>query len=94
MRKTVLLLTLLCFTAIPNLVRANPPGKSQSNDTLEQRLDSLARKISDNLTENQKHTIAVVELSDSRQDHSRAEVELDGSCRSGIGTEVGSRPRR
>ncbi|HMG75025.1 MAG TPA: FlgO family outer membrane protein [Pyrinomonadaceae bacterium] len=64
MRKTVLLLTLLCFTAIPNLVRANPPGKSQSNDTLEQRLDSLARKISDNLTENQKHTIAVVEFSD------------------------------
>lgn len=32
--------------------------------TLEQRLDNLAKQIADNLTENQKHTIAVVEFSD------------------------------
>ncbi|HXI24347.1 MAG TPA: FlgO family outer membrane protein [Pyrinomonadaceae bacterium] len=62
--KTVLLLALSCFTVIAAVVRAGPPGKTQANDTLEQRLDGLARKISDNLTENQKHTIAVVEFSD------------------------------
>src|SRR6185295_18070821 len=61
----ILLLTLSCLTIIAAVVvRADPPGKSQANDTLEQRLDGLARKISDNLTENQKHTIAVVEFSD------------------------------
>jgi TolB-like protein len=64
MRKTILLLTIFCFTAITHGVPAYLVGNSQSNDTLEQRLDNLARKISDNLTENQKHTIAVVEFSD------------------------------
>lgn len=64
MRKIVLLLTLLCFTATPKFIRSYSPGTFQSSDTLEQRLDILARKISDNLTENQKRTIAVVEFSD------------------------------
>jgi TolB-like protein len=64
MRKLALVFTLLCFTAMTAVVQADPPGNSQANDTLEQRLDSLARKISDNLTENQKRTIAVVEFSD------------------------------
>lgn len=64
MRKTILLLTIFCFTAVTHGVLAYPAGNSQSNDSLEQRLDNLARQISDGLTENQKHTIAVVEFSD------------------------------
>jgi TolB-like protein len=63
MRK-IILFTLLCCLAITDVARSYPPGNSPSNDTLEQRLDTLARKISDNLTENQKRTIAVVEFSD------------------------------
>ena len=62
--KTVLLLTLFCLVATTDVVGSNPSGNLQANDTLEQRLDTLARKISDNLTENQKRTIAVVEFSD------------------------------
>jgi len=57
MRQMLILLIALCC-AFPRVVHV------QAQNTLEQRLDTLARKISDNLTENQKHTIAVVEFSD------------------------------
>lgn len=56
MRKMFILVVLCCATLGVVPIHAQ--------ETLEQRLDSLARKISDNLTENQKHTIAVVEFSD------------------------------
>lgn len=63
MRLAVLVLILTFIPSITDAIRS-PSARSQANDTLEQRLDNLARKISDNLTENQKRTIAVVEFSD------------------------------
>src|SRR5215207_1782467 len=57
MCKMLMLLIAMCC-AFPEGVHVH------AQETLEQRLDTLARKISDNLTENQKHTIAVVEFSD------------------------------
>src|SRR5216684_3503107 len=57
MGKTLILLTFLCCTTL-----AATTVKAQ--DTLDQRLDNLARQIANNLTENQKHTIAVVEFGD------------------------------
>jgi TolB-like protein len=55
--KSLIFLTLVCGTAL-----AGASVKAQ--DTLDQRLDNLARQISNNLTENQKHTIAVIEFVD------------------------------
>ena len=56
MRKTACSLLLLSLVMTVSV-------RGQQN-TLEQRLDNLARQIADNLSENQKRTIAVVEFSD------------------------------
>src|SRR5215211_4279134 len=59
MGKTLILLTFLCCTCTTLTATT-----VKAQDTLDQRLDTLARQIANNLTENQKRTIAVVEFSD------------------------------
>lgn len=67
---TILPLALLCVLALIKThgqdIRprsTQTPGTANQN-TLDQRLDNLARQISEDLTENRKRTIAVVEFSD------------------------------
>src|SRR6266446_1309321 len=57
MSKTLILLTFLCCLTLPVTT-------IKAQNTLDQRLDNLARQIASNLTENQKHTIAVIEFVD------------------------------
>jgi TolB-like protein len=56
-RKTVILLLIFLWSVFAT-------SSAEAQDTLDQRLDSLARQIASNLTENQKHTIAVIEFVD------------------------------
>jgi hypothetical protein len=55
------LLSLLSRLAVVAILCVAPVSAQSS---LDQRLDNLASQIANDLTENQKHTIAVVEFSD------------------------------
>lgn len=57
MRKVLFAIALFIFIAGSTL-------STRAQGGLDQRLDSLARQIASNLTENQKHTIAVIEFVD------------------------------
>lgn len=64
MNRICLILLIVCSLFTASRLSASPPGNTQGNQSRDQRLDNLATQIANNLTENQKRTIAIVEFGD------------------------------